>query len=79
MNGNLQDKLLNCYAQAKIRLKEMAKHWPQFALDGMLNIWIMKPGNKCRGRGIQLVKSIAEVDKLMGLKMKYVVQKYIGR
>ncbi|KAH1013676.1 hypothetical protein HUJ04_002640 [Dendroctonus ponderosae] len=74
-----QDKLLNCYAQAKIRLKEMAKHWPQFELDGMRNIWIMKPGNKCRGRGIQLVKSIAEVDKMMGLKVKYVVQKYIEK
>ncbi|KAL1490565.1 hypothetical protein ABEB36_013236 [Hypothenemus hampei] len=74
-----KDKLLNNYAQAKIKLKELAKYWPQFDLDGMKNIWIMKPGNKCRGRGIQLVKSIAEVDKVMGLKIKYVVQKYIER
>ncbi|XP_050309337.1 tubulin glycylase 3A-like isoform X2 [Anthonomus grandis grandis] len=76
---DFKDKLLNNYAQAKIRLKEMAKYWPQYELDGMRNIWIMKPGNKCRGRGIQLVKSIGEVDKIMGLKIKYVVQKYIEK
>lgn len=57
----------------------MAKYWPQYELDGSRNIWIMKPGNKCRGRGIQLVKSISEVDKIMGPKIKYVVQKYIGK
>lgn len=66
-------------ASAKSTLKEIKKFWPQSDIDGMKNIWILKPGNKCRGRGIQLVKNIADVDKVMGLKLKYVVQKYIGR
>lgn len=44
----------------------------------MKNIWILKPGNKCRGRGIQLVKCISDVEKVTNLKVKYVVQKYIG-
>ncbi|XP_060518271.1 tubulin glycylase 3A-like isoform X2 [Cylas formicarius] len=74
-----KDSLANKYAQVKMTLNELGKHWPQFDIDGMKNIWIVKPGNKCRGRGIQLIKSVAEVDKLMGLKMKYVVQKYIER
>lgn len=63
----------------KSSLKDMSKYWPQFDIDGMKNIWILKPGNKCRGRGIQLVKNISSVDKIMGQKLKYVVQKYIGK
>ncbi|XP_076269172.1 tubulin glycylase 3A-like isoform X2 [Rhynchophorus ferrugineus] len=76
---DLKDKLLAKYAEAKACLKDIYKYWPQYDIDGMRNIWIIKPGNKCRGRGIQLVKSIADVDKIMGLKMKYVVQKYIEK
>ena len=63
---------------SKLKLLEATKHWPQFDLDGFKNIWILKPGNKCRGRGIQLVRSIEDVEKIMNLKLKYVVQKYIG-
>lgn len=65
-------------ANVKSTLKDIHKCWPQFDIDGMKNIWILKPGNKCRGRGIQLVKRIIDVEKVMGLKAKYVVQKYIG-
>ncbi|XP_066137848.1 tubulin glycylase 3A-like isoform X1 [Euwallacea fornicatus] len=77
--ADFKDKLLSNYAEAKIRLKEMAKHWPQYDLDGMRNIWILKPGNKCRGRGIQLVKNIGEVERVLTQKIKYVIQKYIER
>ncbi|GJQ82797.1 hypothetical protein Trydic_g13500 [Trypoxylus dichotomus] len=66
-------------AAAKVTLMEVAKFWPQYHLDGMKNIWIMKPGNKCRGRGIQLVRNIEDVAKVMNLKLKYVVQKYIEK
>ncbi|XP_030761427.1 tubulin glycylase 3A-like isoform X2 [Sitophilus oryzae] len=76
---DFKDKLLTKYALAKTCLKEISRFWPQFDIDGMRNIWIMKPGNKCRGRGIQLIKNIADVDKIMGLKVKYVVQKYIEK
>ncbi|XP_074031079.1 tubulin glycylase 3A isoform X1 [Leptinotarsa decemlineata] len=73
------EPLPTVYANVKSTLKEMQKYWPQYDIDGMRNIWILKPGNKCRGRGIQLVKDITDVDKVMSLKMKYVVQKYIER
>lgn len=63
----------------KSTLKDIRRYWPQYDIDGMKNIWILKPGNKCRGRGIQLVKHVADVEKIMNLKGKYVVQKYIGK
>lgn len=66
------------HATAKTTLKEITKYWPDYNIDGMKNIWILKPGNKCRGRGIQLVKQIEDVSKIMNLKLKYVIQKYIG-
>lgn len=69
--------LLN--AAARTTLNEMAKYWPMMDVDGMKNIWILKPGNKCRGRGIQLVKHLEDVAKIMNAKLKYVVQKYIGK
>lgn len=63
---------------AKITLKNIIQHWPQFELDGFRNVWIMKPGNKCRGRDIRLIKDVNEVLRVMNSKLKYVVQKYIG-
>lgn len=40
---------------ARRMLDKMKILWPQYGLDGTLNIWIIKPGNKCRGRGIMLM------------------------
>lgn len=60
----------------------MAKYWPQVDIDGVLNIWIVKPGNKCRGRGIQLMNNIKDIIGLINIpaqKTRYVVQKYIGK
>ncbi|XP_018580240.1 tubulin glycylase 3A-like [Anoplophora glabripennis] len=73
------EPIQSAYAKSKSSLKDMSKYWPQYDIDGMKNIWILKPGNKCRGRGIQLVKNISSVDKVMGQKLKYVVQKYIEK
>ncbi|KAF5269168.1 hypothetical protein FQR65_LT02468 [Abscondita terminalis] len=66
-------------AACKTALAELKKYMPMIDVDGIKNIWILKPGNKCRGRGIQLVKNIEDVTKIMNLKLKYVVQKYIER
>lgn len=71
--------ILTIVSQAKAILKDVAKYWTEYDTDGFRNIWILKPGNKCRGRGIILVKYLKEVEKIMNLKLKYVVQKYIER
>lgn len=67
---------------AKI-LSTMNKYWPQIDIDGIYNIWIVKPGNKCRGRGIQLMNNIKDIIGLLNIpaaqKTRYVVQKYIGK
>ncbi|CAK1603439.1 unnamed protein product [Parnassius mnemosyne] len=61
-------------------LAAVAKFWPQIDIDGFLNIWIVKPGNKCRGKGIQLMNNIKDIIGLINIpaqKNRYVVQKYI--
>ncbi|XP_045511626.1 tubulin glycylase 3A-like isoform X2 [Colias croceus] len=61
-------------------LGTMVKFWPQMDIDGVLNIWIVKPGNKCRGKGIQLMNNIKDIIGLINVpaqKTRYVVQKYI--
>ncbi|OWR49656.1 hypothetical protein KGM_214095 [Danaus plexippus plexippus] len=61
-------------------LSTMSKFWPQIDIDGVFNIWIVKPGNKCRGRGIQLMNNIKDIIGLINIpaqKTRYVVQKYI--
>lgn len=62
-------------------LTTMTKFWPQIDIDGVFNIWIVKPGNKCRGKGIQLMNNIKDIVGLINIpaqKTRYVVQKYIG-
>lgn len=69
--------------ECKRCLADIAVHWPQSNLDGELNIWIVKPSNRCRGRGILLMndikKIIAHVNPPVLNKGRYVVQKYIGK
>eukprot|EP00929_Paragymnodinium_shiwhaense_P014333 TRINITY_DN122234_c0_g1_i1.p1 TRINITY_DN122234_c0_g1~~TRINITY_DN122234_c0_g1_i1.p1 ORF type:complete len:1061 (-),score=242.85 TRINITY_DN122234_c0_g1_i1:504-3686(-) len=66
-------------------LGALAKHLPQFGLDGMQNIWIIKPVGKSRGRGIRCSDRLASILELgksgrgrtNRAEASYVVQKYI--
>ncbi|XP_047042083.1 tubulin glycylase 3A-like isoform X1 [Helicoverpa zea] len=79
----MEDKSFNIRQLERKGLKilaTMTKYWPQIDIDGVLNIWIVKPGNKCRGRGIQLMNNIKDIIGLINIpaqKTRYVVQKYI--
>ena len=62
----------------------MEKHSPQLAIDGYQNIWILKPGAKSRGRGIEVKNNLQDILNTAGTSVvsqkdnKWVVQKYIG-
>ena len=64
-------------------LKQMEKDCPQLNIDGYHNIWILKPGAKSRGRGIEVKSNLSEILNTTGATIaqkenKWVVQKYIG-
>lgn len=64
-------------------LKKIRNYWPQIDMDGIMNVWILKPGNKSRGRGIVLMNKledvVARVNPTGKQDTRYVVQKYIER
>lgn len=64
-------------------LQNIQHHWPQQSIDGYQNLWIIKPANKCRGRGIHLSNNLKKiinfVNPSMATKGRFVVQKYIGK
>ncbi|XP_055386365.1 uncharacterized protein LOC129615259 isoform X2 [Condylostylus longicornis] len=61
----------------------LEEYWPQYNLDGYLNLWIVKPANKCRGRGIHIFDNLKKVLNMVNpniaSKSRYVVQKYIEK
>ncbi|CAK9827255.1 Tubulin glycylase 3A [Anthophora retusa] len=64
-------------------VKEMVECRPQSKIDGMRNVWILKPGDKSLGRGIILKNSLRDILNKINQAarecMQYVVQKYIER
>ncbi|KAK4879115.1 hypothetical protein RN001_007261 [Aquatica leii] len=67
--------------QAKPLLDQIKIFWPSFDIDGMYNIWILKPANSCRGQGIHLCRTLQYVLKVIRINStkKYVIQKYIEK
>lgn len=63
-------------------MRAMIKYRPQSKIDGIRNIWILKPGDDSLGRGIVLKSSLidilAKVNQAAKESTEYVVQKYIG-
>ena len=62
----------------------MQKYCPQLHIDGYLNIWILKPGAKSRGRGIEVKNNLHDILSTAGTSVsqkenKWVIQKYIGK
>lgn len=64
-------------------LDNIQYYWPQYSIDGYRNLWIIKPANKCRGRGIHLSNNLKKivnvVNPSIATKSRFVVQKYMGK
>ena len=57
----------------------LEEHLPQYKLNGFRNIWIMKPSNLSRGRGVTCVDSLLPIEQSLSATNDsgLIVQKYI--
>lgn len=76
VNGNTSGLLKVC----EDLLECLQLNWSQFQLDGIRDIWILKPGAKSRGRGIQCANQLTEImDAIAASDCALVAQKYIEK
>ncbi|EDV19282.1 uncharacterized protein TRIADDRAFT_33802, partial [Trichoplax adhaerens] len=67
--------------EAKNMLQSIKLLLPQFDIDGVRNVWIMKPAAKSRGRGIVCMDRLSNIIEYYQQcrESKWVIQKYIER
>lgn len=75
-----KEKLLQDYLRfAKYYLKQIHKYRPQLSCEGCHNIWILKPHQSSRGKGIKIASKLCHIAQFLeNSHCKCVVQKYIG-
>jgi tubulin monoglycylase TTLL3/8 len=64
-------------------LEQFSAMRPQSSHDGVLNLWIVKPGARSCGRGIQVMNRLETImgrtQPTASKEARFVVQKYIGK
>ncbi|CAD8172525.1 unnamed protein product [Paramecium octaurelia] len=61
-------------------LQSFKNRFPQYYLNGVENIWIVKPAGLSRGRGIQCYKNLVEIEDHVASKgAQWIIQKYIEK
>ena len=72
----LEEKWIT-YPNAKEILDKLSKKLSQFKMNGYRNIWIIKPENLSRGRGIMIMNNLSEILSQYTQSSSLIVQKYI--
>ncbi|XP_056645474.1 tubulin glycylase 3B-like [Diorhabda sublineata] len=72
---------LDLVRRASFVLEKLKDHWPYLEMDGLMNIWILKPTNSCRGLGIHMCRTINYVLETIKAnpQRRYIIQKYVER
>ncbi|XP_064093298.1 LOW QUALITY PROTEIN: uncharacterized protein LOC135206044 [Macrobrachium nipponense] len=78
-----QAQLQQLVSECESAVERVVPFWPQLSMDGLRNLWIVKPGAQSRGRGIFMMNHLEEILALVQSPLiyetKYVVQKYMER
>lgn len=79
--GQKEESEHNVVQKAQYILNELEKYFPNLDMDGMMNIWILKPIAGCRGLGIHICRTLQYILQIVktNTNMRYIIQKYIGR
>ncbi|XP_011305246.1 tubulin glycylase 3A [Fopius arisanus] len=74
-------KLEKLYLLGSEILKKLKEFDPEYELNGLRNIWILKPSNLCCGTGISISHCIKDIYRQVDCKPKdyFSIQKYIER
>ncbi|KAJ8979031.1 hypothetical protein NQ317_003134 [Molorchus minor] len=67
--------------KANFILNHLKEHWRYMDMDGMMNIWILKPINGSQGVGIHICRTLKYILGVIksNPNRRYIVQKYIER
>ncbi|XP_017767757.1 PREDICTED: tubulin glycylase 3A-like [Eufriesea mexicana] len=76
-----REQLQKYFDAANATLTKLKEVDPQYELNGMRNMWILKPSELCCGTGISISHSLKDIFRKIKSRPKdyFIVQKYIER
>lgn len=66
--------------KATFILDKLKQIWPFLDMDGLMNLWILKPLHSNRGVGIHMCRTLSYILSVVknNPNRRYIIQKYIG-